>query len=178
MDRAVTTERLELDYIASPRHSRWIGLLLLAVALFITADLLLRYRDARLALQRYETARGLLAEERRPSRAIPKDRLEEHTRAAQSVIRQLALPWAAIVQAVEAAGSQDVAVLQLQPDAQQALFRLTAEARGSDQMLEYLRQLAATPGLSEVHLISHQVREDDPQRPVQFTLQASFRGRS
>jgi len=178
MDRAVTTERLELDYIASPRRLRWIGLLLLAVSLFITADLLLRYRDARLALQRYETARGLLADERRPARTIPKERLEEHTKAAQSAIRQLALPWAAIVQAVEAAGTSDVAVLQLQPDAQQALFRLTAEARGSGPMLEYLRQLAATPGLSDVHLLTHQVREDDPQRPVQFTIQASFRGRS
>ena len=31
-------------------------------------------------------------------------------------------------------------------------------------------------GLSEVHLVSHQVREDDPRRPLQFSLQVSFRG--
>jgi hypothetical protein len=42
-------------------------------------------------------------------------------------------------------------------------------------MLEYLRRVGAARGFSEVHLLSHQVREDDPARPIQFSLQASFR---
>jgi len=172
----MTPMRLELDYVAPARRARWIGVLLLAVSLFIAADLVLRYREAQFALQRFETARGLLSVERRPVRAIARERLEEHAKAAQSAIRQLALPWAALVRTLEAAALKDVAILQLQPDAQQRLLRLTAEARGLEAMLEYLRRLAAAPGLSEVHLLGHQVREDDPQRPVHFTLQASFRG--
>ncbi|HYI85621.1 MAG TPA: hypothetical protein VEX61_00865, partial [Burkholderiales bacterium] len=63
----------------------------------------------------------------------------------------------------------------IQPDAQQRLVRLTAEARNEGQMLEYLRRVGAAGRFSEVHLVSHQLREDDPLRPVQFSLQATFR---
>jgi Tfp pilus assembly protein PilN len=70
---------------------------------------------------------------------------------------------------------KEVAVLQVQPDAQSRLLKVTANARGEELMLEYLRRLGATGGFSEVHLLSHQVREDDPGRPVQFSVQASFR---
>jgi len=70
---------------------------------------------------------------------------------------------------------REVSVLHVQPDAQQRLLRITAEARGEAQMLEYLRRVGAVGGLSEVHLVSHQVREDAPLRPLQFSLQASFR---
>lgn len=168
--------RLELDFLAPPRRARWIGWLLLAVSLFIAGDMLHRYREAQLALERLETARGLLGTERRPARAIPKERLDEQLKNAEAVLRQLALPWPALIAALESAATQDVAVLQLQPEPQQRLLRVTAEARRQEAMLDYLRQLAATQGLADVHLLSHQVREDDPQRPLQFTVQASFRG--
>ena len=42
-------------------------------------------------------------------------------------------------------------------------------------MLQYLKRLGATGSFAEVHLLSHQVREDDPQRPIQFSVQATFR---
>ena len=42
-------------------------------------------------------------------------------------------------------------------------------------MLRYLRRMSQTAGFAEVHLINHQVREDDPLRPIQFSVQASFR---
>jgi hypothetical protein len=44
-------------------------------------------------------------------------------------------------------------------------------------MLEYLRRLEATGSFAEVHLVSHQVREDAPGRPIQFSVQASFKGK-
>ena len=71
---------------------------------------------------------------------------------------------------------REVAVLHVQPDAQQRLLRVTAEARGEAQMFEYLRAPgAARRLLARCTCVSHQVREDDPRRPVQFSLQASFR---
>ena len=53
------------------------------------------------------------------------------------------------------------------------MLRLTAEARNREAMFEYLRRLAQARGLAEVHLVSHQVQRDDPQRPIQFTVQAA-----
>jgi len=92
------------------------------------------------------------------------------------VLRQLALPWGAIIESVEAATTADVALLQLQPDAQQRQLRLGAEARSQQAMLEYLQRLAAARALSEVHVVNHQLQVEDPNRPVRFTVQASLRG--
>src|SRR6059036_3891169 len=71
--------------------------------------------------------------------------------------------------------ARDVAILQLQPDAEQRLLRLTAEARDREAMFEYLRRLGGAQGLADVHLVSHQVQREDPQRPIQFAVQAAIR---
>ena len=73
------------------------------------------------------------------------------------------------------ASTADVAILQLQPEAQQRLLRVVGEARNQEAMFEYLRRLERTEPLWNVHLVSHQVQLEDPQRSVQFSLQAAFR---
>jgi len=94
----------------------------------------------------------------------------------RDMVRQLALPWAQLIDSLERAATKEVALLNIQPDAQNRVLRVTAEARRQELMLDYLRRLSATGAFAEVHLVSHQVREDDPGRPVQFAVQASFRG--
>lgn len=168
--------RLELDFIAAPRRPLWPGVLLLACSLAVAGALGARYHDVKVELERLDTAGGLLSAERRPPRAIPKEREEEEAKYAESVVRQLTLPWASLVGTIEEAATRDVAILQLQPDAQQRLLRLTAEARHQEAMLEYLRRLVAASVLTDVHVVSHQVQNEDPRRPVQFAVQASFRG--
>lgn len=168
---------LALDYVAAARRPRWLGALLLAASLALGAGLLERYLDARSELARLEAAAALMAPARgRAPRAVPKERLAEETRSAEAVVRQLTLPWAALVQAVEQAATRDVALLQLQPDAESRSLKLSAEARHRDAMFEYLRRLGAARGLSEVHLVSHRVQREDPQHPIQFSVQASIRG--
>ncbi len=168
-------KRLELDFIARPRRPLWPGVLLLAVSLAIAGALGMHYHNVQLELERLETAGGLLSAQRRPQRAIPKERVEEAAKNAETVVRQLTLPWALLVETVEQASTGDVALLQLQPDAQQRTLRLTAEARHQAAMLEYLRRLGAAKVLTDVHLVSHQVQREDPQHPVQFVVQAAFR---
>ena len=167
--------RLELDFVATPRRPLWLGMLLLAVSLAVTGVLAARYHDVELERARLATAGSLVSVERRPLRQIPKERLEEEAKMVETVVRQLTLPWASLVAAVEEAATRDIAILQLQPDAQQRLLRLTAEARSQKAMLEYLRRLAATKNLTDVHVLSHQVQREDPTRPIQFAVQASFR---
>lgn len=169
-------KRLELDFIAAPRRSLWPGVALLAIALSVAGALGARYHNVKAELERLETAGGLLSPDRRLQRAIPRERVEEEAKHVESVVRQLTLPWASLVGTIEAAATRDVAILQLQPDAQQHLLRLTAEARHQDAMLEYLRRLVAASVLTDVHVVSHQVQQEDPRRPVQFAVQASFKG--
>ena len=170
----MTLRRLELDYIAAPRRKRWLGYALLAVSLVVAADLVLRYRDAQIELDRSETAKGLLSTGRGAPKAVPRQRLDEQVKNAEAVVRQLTLPWAAIIHTIEEAAADDVAILQLQPEAQQRLLRITAEARDQASMLEYVRRLAGAKTLFNVYLVNHRVQLDDPRRPIQFSVQARF----
>jgi len=167
--------RLHLDYVAGPRRQPLAGLLLLAVAIATAAALVERHHVVRLELDRIEASRGLVIAERRPA-AVPRESLQEQAKSAEAVVRQLALPWQAIIETVETTATPDVAILQMQPEAQQRLLRLSGEARTQEAMLDYVRALAAARTLAEVHVVNHQVRTDNPQRPIQFTVQASFRG--
>lgn len=167
-------KRLELDYLVPPRAAIWPGALLLAVSLAIAGELVVRYRDTQAELARLEVSGGLGAP-RRAAPAVPKERLDAETKNAEAVVRQLALPWAALIQAIEQAATKDVAILQLQPDAEQKSVRLVAEARSREAMFAYVRRLGAARSLGEVHVVSHQVQRDDPQRPIQFSVLALLR---
>lgn len=168
-------KRVDLDYVARRRRPAIAGLLVLALSLALAGELALRYRDVRLELARLEAQSGLISPERRAPRALPKERLDEETKGAEAVVRQLTLPWGALIRAIEQAATRDVAILQLQPDAESRTLRISAEARHRDAMFEYLRRLAAVRGLAEVHVVSHQVQREDPQRPIQFSVQASLK---
>jgi hypothetical protein len=167
--------RLQLDYIAPVRRPAWPGLLVLALSLALAAGLWTRYRDAQLELARLEATSSLLSSERRPARVVPKERLDEEVKAAEAVVRRLTVPWGSLVQALEQAATRDVALLQLQPDAENRTVRLTAEARSAEAMFAYARRLGAAQGLADVHVVSHQVQREDPQRPIQFALQATLK---
>ncbi len=154
------------------RRARWPGVLLLAISLALAAGLFARHREAQLELERLIAVADLAGPQRR---TVPQARLDEEAKSAEAVVRSLTLPWAALVQAVEQAATRDVALLQVQPDAESRLLRLTAEARNREAMFEYVRRLGAAPGLVDVHVVSHQVQRDDPLRPVQFSVQALLR---
>jgi hypothetical protein len=168
--------RLEIDFVAPRRRSRVLGAAVLVLSLGLGGALAERYRAAQVALERMETQQGLLRAGTNPVRGVPRERLEEGIKQAEAVMRQLALPWGAIVRTIEEAATPEVAVLQLEPQARERQLRLTALARRQEEMGEYLRRLAAAPALADVHLASHQVLAGDPQRPIQFTVLARLKG--
>jgi len=165
--------KLHLDYHAPARRPRALGIALLALSVAAAGLMVNEYLEVRKGIERLEASRGLLAAGRA---SAPRKGLEADLKDAEAVRRQLALPWAAMVRAVESSATRDVAVLQMQPDARERQLRLGAEARSEKAMLEYLRRLAAAEALADVRLASHQVVLEDPQRPLQFTVLARLRG--
>lgn len=163
---------LELDYLVPPRRPLWLGALVLGVSLGVASVLFLQYRDTQLELERLEAAAGMLGGAPKPARAMPKERLEAEVKAAEAVVKNLTVPWASLVEALERASTREVALLQLQPDAQNRTLRLMLEARSREAMFEYVRRLNGTRALGEAHLLSHQVQADDPQKRIQFSIQA------
>lgn len=167
-------QRLELDYLAPARRPKWPGFVVLAVSLAIAAGLFTRYREAQVEVLRLQAESGLAAPQR-PPREIPKARLDEEAKSAEAVVRSLTLPWAPLIGTIEQAATREIAILQLQPDAHTRVLRLTAETRRREAMFEFLRRLSASPGLADVHLVSHQVQREEAQRPIQFAVQALIR---
>jgi Tfp pilus assembly protein PilN len=166
---------VELDYVAPRRRPVWLGALILGAALGTAAVLLKDYRDTQLELARLEAAAGLLGVERKPARVVSKERLDEEVKAAEAVVRNLTLPWSPLVETLERAATREVALLQLQPDAQNRTLRLTLEARSRQAMFDYVRRLAASQVLGDVHLAGHHVLSEDPQGRIQFSIQALLR---
>ena len=167
--------RLELDYIHTPRGLRWGGVLLLAAALAVAALLFMHYRQSQRDLNALLAAQGLSPLVQRPASANARARLDEQSKQMQDVMRELNLPWGPMIDALEHASTDNVALLQLQPDVQQHVLRVTAEAKTRQAMIDYLHRLADSKAFAEVHLVSHRVAPDDPSHPVEFIAQALFR---
>ena len=164
---------LDLDFVL--RRPTWPAWLLLAVGLVLAADALFGYisaRDQIQDLQRRRAGPQLAA-------AAPKEPLSEQTRreldAARQVLQELALPWDPLFRSIEASIGADTALLAIEPDAGKRIVRISGEARSYLEILNFMLRLEDLQVLTGVHLLNHQIREEVAERPVQFTLSASWR---
>lgn len=173
-ERVETMTPPALDLEFAPRRARWPAWLLLAAGLAVAADVTLTWSELRSEARTLEQPRGA----RRPAasnKAPLPEAVQREFDAARQALQELALPWEALFQAIEGATSNDTALLAIEPDPGKRALRIGGEARDFPAVLGYVERLAAQPVLAGVHLVTHQVREDVAERPVQFTLLATWR---
>jgi hypothetical protein len=89
---------------------------------------------------------------------------------ANAVARELARRWDSVFLAIESASDPEVALLAIEPDAGKGLVRITAEARNKVAMLRYVTRLQSRQPLQRVLLERHEVRLQEPERPVRFIV--------
>ena len=94
------------------------------------------------------------------------------SRATLRVAHGLQTPWSDLLNALESAPHDNVALLAIEPSLQKQTVRLTAEARQPEAMLDYLAALQSDARISHLTLVSHQVQTQAPGKPVRFQLQA------
>jgi len=92
-------------------------------------------------------------------------------------IGQLNLPWRELQDAVAAATPRQIALLALEPEPRKQLLKLTAEARSSDDMVDYVAQLKQQELFTSVILLRHEINEQDPNRPLRFQVEAIWLAR-
>lgn len=95
-------------------------------------------------------------------------------KAANEVLDQLTMPWDALFADIEAAVTADVALLSVQPDARNRTVAIAGEGRDLNAVLTFLARLDASPVMADTHLLSHEIKVDDRNRPMAFTLQARW----
>jgi Tfp pilus assembly protein PilN len=95
-------------------------------------------------------------------------------KVARQVAQHLVTPWADLLDTLESARIESVALLSVEPSVSKRTVRLMAEARDAQVMLTYLGTLQRDPRLSSVMLVSHEVQLKSPGTPVRFQIQAGW----
>jgi len=170
--------RLELDHLRKTPSPAKLSWLLLAVALAFAADAGRSYVKARLEVEAKAARLARLANAnpvREPADASVRPLSREEFAAAQATILSLSTPWDNVFRALEAARSDDVALLSIEPDAGSGSLNLTGEAKSYPAALTYVAWLAHEKTLKNVRLARHEVVQNDPRRPLAFTVSADWK---
>jgi Fimbrial assembly protein (PilN) len=169
---------LSLDYVRRPPAS-WPAWLLLAAAIAVAGGMGRSYFSTRDQLQGLEEIRDG-ASARAPMKLLDRrtvypTAVRDSLAYANGVVQNLALPWDMLFRTVERTGNVPVALLAVQPDPQRRTVKISGEARDYAAVLTYIARLDESGTLRNVHLLSHQRKQDDPQHPLVFTVAASWR---
>ncbi len=169
--------RLKLDF-QRKSASMGGGVVVLAIALLLGGKLFADYRDVTAEIERGEAALTRLERLAGHKAVRPgkqgADPYSAEIKRANEVIDQLALPWDQLFASVEEAAGKDVALLSIQPDKHKGAVSIEGEAKDIAAMLDYMRRLNEAKQLRKIDLLSHQVQQQDPQKPVRFNLSARW----
>ena len=100
------------------------------------------------------------------------------TDEAGRVAGELGTPWTKLLAELEDASHDSegqIALLSVEPDRSKHNVRITGESRDLPLVLAYVQRLQSSAMLRYPMLDTHDVKIDDPQRPIRFALTAEWR---
>jgi hypothetical protein len=89
---------------------------------------------------------------------------------AAQIFSRLSTPWEKFFSGIESVSTKDIAILAIEPDVKTGQLKIEGEARDYAAVLNLVSKLEATPPFSEVFLVHHEIKRDDPQHPVSFAV--------
>ena len=98
----------------------------------------------------------------------------EELALARDTVERLGLPWTKLFAALEAAANDQVALLAIEPDTKNGTVKITGDSKDYLAALGYVLNLSQADALSNVQLVRHEVKQNDPQRPVAFSISAAW----
>lgn len=165
--------RIELDFLRQKPVTPSIAWLLLIVGAAFLALVSWQYGMVRDEMRAEEARADQLAREAKLERMRQSPRT---ARVEPGLVDQALLdrPWGALFMSLEKSRPAKIALLDLEVDGRKSQATLIAEAKTPGQMLDYINELRKLPGLSAVTLTSHIVDDENPQRPVQFSVRFNW----
>src|SRR3954463_5837090 len=163
-------QRIELDFIRRAQRSRWAGRVLLAVAIGLAGDMAFSYAGLVRSVKENES----IIARAQPGKPPAAPASAEEVALARDTVERLGLPWAKLFAALEAAGSDQVAVLAIEPDTRSGTVKISGDSKDYLAALGYVLTLSQNDALSHVQLVRHEVRQNDPQHPVSFAISAAW----
>lgn len=164
--------RLELNFQKSPDSpSRLAGGLLLCTGLVLLIEMGMSYdklQNDREAMNQEIKASHIRLDT--PQRDSSYQFSEKEFEDAQQIMSRLVTPWDAIFVGLESIKNPNVAILSILPDIQTGSLQIEGEAKDYAAVLTLVAQLRVTKPFSNVFLLHHEVKRDDPLHPVSFAL--------
>lgn len=167
-----------LDYQRNNKPLPWAGVVLILLAFAVLALVDFYYQGLTEKIGYWESKSGQVLRTAEPqTSSSPRDIREMalEIKHANEVLNQISMPWDKLFQAVEWSSGRDVALLAIEPDAEQHIVKISGEAKNIEAALNYIRHLSEQEIFTSVYLQSHQVQQQNPEKPVRFALVAAWR---
>jgi Tfp pilus assembly protein PilN len=166
-----------LDF--QPRTPGLLTVVLLLAGLLLCAD---AWLEAGKLHDQLDEAEGKLAQAKRRADRIELGRREtrpenvfsaDESKALRQAIGAIRIDWEKLYRSIDEATSEDVSLLAIRPNAQGKSVQISGEARDMKAALAFVDALRREP-LANAALLSHQIKQNDPQRPIIFEISATW----
>ena len=169
----------EIDLDFQPRRPGLLAVVLLLAALLLGADVWLEDSELRGKLDEAESS--LAKAQRRAERLDAGQRnsrpenvfTADESKAMRQAIGAIRVDWEALYRGIDHSVSEEVSLLAIRPSATARTVQISGEARDMAAALAFVESLRREP-LAQVVLVSHQIKQNDPQNPIVFEISATW----
>ncbi len=171
-------QRIQLDFVRA-RRPHWAGWLVLVIGLLCATAAVGWHQWVWQAANDAAAVRLLkiqsALEARRTSAPGNFDaQLLADWKRAITIADRLNQPWERLFETFEAEVKQPVVILSLAPDAGSHEIVVTGEARNLEAMLANFRRLQQQEIFSGLMLHTHQINQQDREKPIRFRITAKW----
>lgn len=168
---------LGLDF--QPRRPGLLSVVLLLASLLLGVDAWLEDRALRGQL---DEAESRLAQAKRRADRIDAGRRDsrpenvfsaDESKALRQTIGAIRVDWEPLYRSIDLATSEEISLLAIRPNAAGKSVQISGEARDMAAALAFVEALRQKP-LAHVVLLSHLIKQSDPQRPIVFEIAATW----
>lgn len=148
---------------------------LLSGALFLyNQQLSSKAESLQMDIQRYTQSDSKRHAQRGLTKINAKENAGKHdeTIAVNAAIKEIVLPWPSLFKTLESAGSADVQLLALEPNAKQRSLHIKAAALNAKSMMRYVDALARQTMLKQVVLLSQESADISGNKAIRFEIGA------
>ena len=174
------SQKLDLNFVESNpfvlQRLHTLSMILLGLGLAASIFIAYQYQSSYHAFEKAHAALNDI-KPKKNIQAIPhktKQISPEELKQIKETVSLLGTPWNTLFSAIEQVDMKDVALLSIDPSIKKKRVVLTGEAKNIQAALGFIEALEAQPMLSQVHLQQHHIDQQDPYKPVGFTILAQW----
>lgn len=169
---------LRLDYQHNPPFP-WLGTILLGLAiivLILSGTYYINLGNQVTASQAKVAQAGNRGGQRLSGGSTNRSPVEvaQEVKNANEVLRRLTVPWESLFHALESSGNQNITLLAIEPDIEKQQVKIKGEAKDFNALINYITHLQGQEVFGSVYLQNHDVQQQDPDKPVRFSLLAAW----